>query len=139
VSDSDTKARKKEAKSRAKMAKARARETEARSDAASGTDDSAGARDRMGLRAAGGMPEGVGVSIRRVEGYSELVVSGLRDEQLRRIIPGITKEVTIAMAEERSAFVAGAMRFVREGLFQTVVKIVAGLVVGYLLIRFGLG
>jgi hypothetical protein len=31
------------------------------------------------------------------------------------------------------------MRFVREGVFQTVVKIIAGLVVGYLLIRFGLG
>lgn len=34
--------------------------------------------------------------------------------------------------------VGGLKRLAREGLFQTVVKIVAGLIVGYLLIRFGL-
>jgi hypothetical protein len=39
---------------------------------------------------------------------------------------------------EESSFRAGLLRFVKEGAFQTIVKIVAGLVVGYLLIRFGL-
>jgi hypothetical protein len=135
VSDSNSKARKKEAKARVKEAKALARQAEA---LAGGSDGQAGG-GALSSRGASGMPEGVGVSIRRVEGYSELVVSGLKDDQLRRTIPGITKEVMIAMAEERSAFLAAAMRFVREGLFQTVVKVVAGLIVGYLLIRFGLG
>ncbi|HYW68775.1 MAG TPA: hypothetical protein VE960_04155 [bacterium] len=36
------------------------------------------------------------------------------------------------------SFRAGLLRFVKEGAFQTIVKIVAGLVVGYLLIKFGL-
>jgi hypothetical protein len=30
------------------------------------------------------------------------------------------------------------MKFVREGLVPTIIKVVAGLVVGYLLVRFGL-
>jgi hypothetical protein len=54
-------------------------------------------------------------------------------------MPGIQKEVAIALTEEKSAFRAGLLRFVKEGIFQTIVKVVAGLVVGYLLIRFGLG
>lgn len=37
-----------------------------------------------------------------------------------------------------SSFRAGLLRFMKEGAFQTIVKIVAGLVVGYLLIKFGL-
>jgi hypothetical protein len=137
VFDSEAKARKKEAKARVKEAKARARQAEGPAGAAAAAPAGAvGARDRLGQ---GSMPDGAGVSIRRVDGRSELVVSGLSDEQLARIVPGIAKEVTIAMAEERSAFLAAAMRFVREGLFQTLVKVVAGLVVGYLLIRFGMG
>jgi hypothetical protein len=84
------------------------------------------------------VPEGVGVSVRKLESGSELVVSGLRDEQLERILPEISKEVLIAVTAERSAFRAGLMRFVREGIFQTIVKLVAGLIVGYLLIRFGM-
>lgn len=43
-----------------------------------------------------------------------------------------------AIEEDGSAFRTGLLRFVKEGAFQTIVKIVAGLVVGYLLIRFGL-
>lgn len=115
MSDSEAKIRKKEAKAGVKAAKAAAK--------------------------AGGRPAGAGgagVSIRKTGDSSELVVSGLSDRQLERMLPGINKEVMIAVTEERSAFRAGLMRFVREGLFQTTVKIVAGLVVGYLLIRFGL-
>lgn len=78
MSDSETKARKKEAKARVKLAKARAKAARAAATPA-----------RPGTR-------------------------------------------------ERGAFRAGLVRLVREGVFQTVVKIVAGLVVGYLLIRFGL-
>ena len=40
--------------------------------------------------------------------------------------------------EGESSYRAGLLRFVKEGAFQTIVKIIAGLVVGYLLIRFGL-
>jgi hypothetical protein len=131
VSDSDAKARKKEAKARVKETKALAKAAEEGADVASVVGEEHARR--------GAMPEGVGVSVRRSDGSSELVVSGLSDEQLRRIVPGLTKEVVIAVTEDRSPFLAWVMRFVREGVFQTVVKIIAGLVVGYLLIRFGLG
>jgi hypothetical protein len=120
MSDDNSKARKKEAKAAAKIEKARAK----------------AAIETAHVR---GAPEGVGVSVRKSDGVSELVVSGLTDGQLQRIVPGITKEIVIAMTEEKSAFRAGLLRFVREGIFQTVIKVVAGLVVGYLLIRFGLG
>jgi len=131
MSDGDSKRLKKEAKARAKIEKARARSdaTRAKADA-----DAAVARAALPAR----VPEGVGVSVRKLEGGSELVVSGLKDEQLKRILPEINKEVLIAVTAERSAFRAGLMRFVREGIFQTVVKLVAGLIVGYLLIRFGM-
>lgn len=136
--EDEAKIRKKEAKARVKEAKARVREAESLAGAAgSGAGDGAMAGRVGGGRVA--MPEGVGVSVRRTDGRSELVVSGLSDEQLRRIVPGLTKEVVIAVTEEKSPFLAGLMRFVREGIFQTVIKIVAGLVVGYLLLRFGLG
>jgi len=114
VSDRDAKVMKKEAKARAKIEKARA-----------------------GANARGSVPSGVGVSVRKLDNGSELVVSGLEDAQLERILPQINREVMIALTEERSAFRAGLMRFVREGVFQTIVKVVAGLIVGYLLIRFG--
>ena len=120
MSDEGAKARKKAAKAAVKIEKARA---------------GAGAG---GARSAG-FPAGVGVAVRKRGGESELVVTGLSDEQLERIVPGISREVVIAVTEDRSAFRAGLLRFVREGVFQTIIKIVAGLVVGYLLIRFGLG
>jgi hypothetical protein len=120
MSDDNAKARKKEAKAAAKIEKARARA------AAAGAPHP-------------GTPGGVGVTVRKLDGGSELVVAGLRDEQIERLMPGIQKEVAIALTEEKSAFRAGLLRFVKEGIFQTIVKVVAGLVVGYLLIRFGLG
>jgi hypothetical protein len=88
--------------------------------------------------ASGSTRESAGVVLRKREGGSELVISGLTDEQLTRLLPHVHKEVLIAVTEERSVFRARVMRFVREGIFQTVVKVVAGLIVGYLLIRFGL-
>jgi hypothetical protein len=120
VGSSEEKIRKKEAKAAVKRAKAEAK-------AAGDAQPSAGA-----------LPDGVGVAIRKAEGSSELVVTGLRDDQLKRILPEVNREVLIAVTQERSSFRAAAMRFVREGAFQTVIKIVAGLVVGYLLLRFGL-
>lgn len=121
MGSSRDKIRKKEVKAALKRAKA---------EAAAGRGTSPGG--------AGPAPDGVGVSIRTRESGSELVVSGLRDDQLRRLLPEVNREVAIAVTRERSTFRAAAMRFVREGAFQTVIKIVAGLVVGYLLIRFGL-
>ena len=121
--------------SRAKEAKARAK---ADAEVAGAREEARVEEARLALSRDERLPAGVGVSIRKRGDASELVVAGLKDEQLRRILPGINKEVMIAVTEERSAFRAGAMRFVREGFFQTIVKIVAGLVVGYLLIRFGL-
>ena len=85
------------------------------------------------------LPDGVSVAVRQRENGTELVVSGLREEQLRRLLPELTREVMITVTEEKSQFRAGLMRFVREGMFQTLVKIVAGLIVGILLIKLGLG
>lgn len=121
MGSSEDKIRKKEVKAALKRAKAEA-------EAARGASPGGAAP----------LPDGVGVSIRTREDGSELVVTGLRDDQLRRLLPEVNREVAIAVTREKSTFRAAAMRFVREGAFQTVIKIVAGLVVGYLLIRFGL-
>ena len=118
MSDPEEKIKKKQAKSALKAAK------------------------KSGPRQSGGRSaflDGVGVSIRRKDGGSELVVTGLSDQQLGRLVPQVNKEVLIAVTAERSALRAGLMRFVREGAFQTLIKITAGLIVGYLLIQFGLG
>ena len=101
-------------------------------------------RQKKGLSAgdsaaANPLPDGVSVAVRQRENGTELVVSGLREEQLRRLLPELTREVMITVTEEKSQFRAGLMRFVREGMFQTLVKIVAGLIVGILLIKLGLG
>jgi hypothetical protein len=126
VSSGDDKIRKKKIKAQVKRAKAAGKAL-----AAAGPGRPPGDRaDRL--------PPGVGVTIRRQDDSSELVVSGLRHDQLRRILPQINREVLIAVTEERSSLRAAAMRFVREGAFQTLIKIVAGLVVGYILVRFGL-
>jgi plasmid stabilization system protein ParE len=84
------------------------------------------------------LPDGVSVAVQNREGGTELVVTGLREDQLKRLLPEITREVMITVTEEQNQFRAGLMRFVREGLFQTIVKIIAGLIVGILLISLGL-
>ena len=123
----DDKVRKKEIKAEVKRTKAGAKAVARAAEPGKSSSDPEGR-----------LPAGVGVTIRRHDDSSELVVSGLRHDQLRRILPQINREVLIAVTQERSSMRAAAMRFVREGAFQTLIKIVAGLVVGFLLVRFGL-
>jgi preprotein translocase subunit Sec61beta len=83
-------------------------------------------------------PRRISIDVHEVGGYSELVISGLKREQLQRLLPQINRDVLITQAYEKSAFKAGLLRFFREGSFQTAVKVVAGLIVGLLLYKFGL-
>lgn len=53
-------------------------------------------------------------------------------------MPHIHGEILIAVTAERSSIRAALLRFVREGLFQAFIKMLAGLIVGYLLVRLGL-
>lgn len=123
---SDKKAEKKRAKSEVKKVKA---EAKARKKGAASASDMAALLD---------LPTGVGIAVRPSQGGLELVLSGFGDEQLKRLIPQLSKEVLIAAETDKNPFRAGLMRFVREGLFQTFIKVLAGLIVGYLLIEFGL-
>ncbi len=86
----------------------------------------------------GDLPQGVSVSVQQRGEASDLIVSGLRDDQLKRLLPDVTREVLITVEEEKNPVRAMLLRFIREGIFQTIVKIVAGLIVGILLIKFGL-
>jgi hypothetical protein len=136
MAGADHKTQKKLAKAGVKLAK-----TEAKRMGGSRSDERTSRRKgdlASGLRELERLPSGVGVSLERTESGTRLVVSGLGDDQLRRVVPEIAREVLIAVTAERNALRAGLMRFVREGVFQTAVKIAAGLVVGYLLLRFGL-
>ncbi|MBT8362375.1 MAG: hypothetical protein HKP41_22290 [Desulfobacterales bacterium] len=83
-------------------------------------------------------PRRISIDVHEVGGYSELVISGLKREQLQRLLPQINRDVLITQVYEKSAFKAGLLRFFREGSFQTVVKVIAGLIVGLLLYKFGL-
>ncbi len=83
-------------------------------------------------------PRRISIDVHEVGGYSELVISGLKSEQLQRLLPQINKDILITQVREKSAFKAGLMRFFREGAFQTLVKVVAGLIVGLLLYQVGL-
>lgn len=120
MSSSKHKSDKKRAKAEVKVAKARAKAEMSKASAVSG------------------LPPGVGVSIRRGDGGSDLIVTGLKDDQLERVLPHVSKEVLIAVTAEKSSFRAAMMRMAREGLFQTLIKIIAGLIVGLLLVQFGL-
>ena len=120
----ERKARKKEAKAAVKRAKMEA---------------SAGlaAAEAIARATAARLPGGVDISLRRSGTGSELILAGLTERELSRLIPELAREIAIAAAQERNPFRAGVMRFVREGIFQTVVKVLAGLVVALLLVRFG--
>ena len=83
-------------------------------------------------------PRRISIDVHEVGGYSELVISGLKREQVQRLLPQINRDVLITQLHERNAFKAGLLRFFREGTFQTVVKVIAGLIVGILLFKFGL-
>jgi len=76
--------------------------------------------------------------VHEVGDYSELVISGLKREQLQRLLPQINKDLLITQTQDRSAFKAGMLRFFREGVFQTIIKVIAGLIVGLLLYKIGL-
>ena len=126
----DAKRDKKAAKAQAKIEKARAK---AEADIAEAKYSA-----ESGLPGGTHLPDGIGISIQKRGSVHDLVVSGLKDEQVRRIVPHLNKEILIAVEADRSAFRAGVMRFVREGLFQTVIKVAAGLIVGILLIELRL-
>lgn len=83
-------------------------------------------------------PSRISIDVHEVGGYSELVISGLKREQLQRLLPQIHKDVLITQVQDQSALKAGLLRFFREGAFQTLVKVVAGLIVGLLLYKIGL-
>jgi len=83
------------------------------------------------------LPDGVSVSVQKRGDGTDLVVTGLSEQQLKRLLPDVTREIMITVTEEQSHLRAGMMRFVREGIFQTIVKVIAGLIVGILLIFFG--
>ena len=83
-------------------------------------------------------PSRISIDVHEVGGYSELVISGLKREQLQRLLPQINRDVLITQVQDQSAFKAGLLRFFREGAFQTMVKVVAGLIVGLLLYKIGL-
>ncbi len=117
MAEKTDKVEKKRAKADAKTAKAAAK---ARSDG-------------------GKVPDGTGVAIHKTDSGTQLTVTGLTDEQLQRLVPQIEKEVLISVTEDSNTLKAALMRFVREGFFQTIIKVVAGLIVGYILIKLGLG
>jgi hypothetical protein len=125
---------KKRLKAEAKIAKAGAKSRAKSRAGAAKSASKTGAAGSFGVS----LPEGVGIAIREKEAGSELIVSGLKKHQLERLLPQINKEILITIAEEKNTLRAGLMRFVREGVFQTLIKVVAGLIVGYLLLKFGL-
>lgn len=81
---------------------------------------------------------GTGVTLRHTPEGTQLIVSGLSEEQLQRLVPHIQREILIAVTAQHSSIRAALLRFVREGLFQAFIKVLAGLIVGYLLVRLGL-
>ncbi len=83
-------------------------------------------------------PPGITINISESGKNSDLIITGLTSNQMKRILPRLNKELLITFTEEDSPFRASLLRFLREGLFHTVVKIIAGLIVGYLLFYIGL-
>lgn len=113
MGNTENKIRKKEAKAKVKLAKAEIKRSQ-------------------------DLSERVKINITQRNDGSELIVSGLREDQLSRLLPHVQKEVAIELTSEHNAFKAGLMRFIREGVFQTLIKVITGLIVGYLLIRLGI-
>jgi hypothetical protein len=135
LTDYEGKKNKKPTKAQAKIAKTGAKTAKAEAKARVAEAEIQAASKLPGF---GRLPHGVGIAVHKKEGGSDLVVSGLTDDQLKRILPQINKEVLITVTEDTNTLRAGVMRFLREGVFQTIIKIIAGLVVGYLLFKFGL-
>jgi len=118
---------KQEAKAKAKAVKA---EGKLRANRLSGSAMSGACDPKKNCR--------ISIDVHEVGDYSELVISGLKREQLQRLLPQINKDLLITQTQDRSAFKAGMLRFFREGVFQTIIKVIAGLIVGLLLYKIGL-
>ena len=125
-SKQDLKKQKKSAKAKVKIAKAKAKEKQMKQE---GKGYSFNKKN---------FPPGITINIRERGKNSDLVITGLTSNQMKRILPRLNKELLITFTEEDSPFRASLLRFLREGLFHTVVKIIAGLIVGYLLFYIGL-
>lgn len=137
MGDKEGKKEEKRLKAGAKIAKAEAK-ARAKSVKAEAKVKSAEMEAEAALARRASLPEGIGIAIREKDAASELIVSGLKKHQLERLLPQINKEILITLTEEKHTLRAGMMRFVREGVFQTIIKVVAGLIVGYLLLKIGL-
>ena len=134
-----------EEKKRLKRTKAQARQIREEAKAKAKTVKAEGKLRAQRLRAssmnsfdAESEPSRISIDVHEVGGYSELVISGLKREQLKRLLPQINRDVLITQVQDQNAFKAGLLRFFREGAFQTVIKVIAGLTVGILLYKIGL-
>ena len=48
------------------------------------------------------LPDGVSVAVQKRGEGSDLIVTGLREEQLERLLPEVTREIMITVTEDRS-------------------------------------
>lgn len=84
------------------------------------------------------LPQGITININEKGKTSDLIVTGLTSKQMKRILPRLNQDLLITFTEDNNPFRASLLRFLREGLFHTLVKVIAGLIVGYILVRIGL-
>jgi len=84
------------------------------------------------------LPHGITISINDKDKTSDLIVTGLTQDQMKRILPRLNKDLLITFTEDKNPLKASLLRFLREGLFHAIVKVIAGLIVGYLLFYIGL-
>jgi hypothetical protein len=84
------------------------------------------------------LQQGTGIFIENEGEGSRLIIEGLSKDQLQRLLPEVNREVFITLTETKNPLKAMFLKFVREGVWETLIKVVAGLIVGYLLIRLGL-
>jgi len=129
-SKEEIKKQKKEAKARVKIAKAEAKAREKQIKEQSQEYTSLIDKEKF--------PQGITININEKENTSDLIVMGLSADQMKRILPRLNQDLLITFTEEHNPFRASWLRFLREGLFHTLVKVIAGLIVGYILVRIGL-
>ncbi|MFO7890987.1 MAG: hypothetical protein R6V04_11675 [bacterium] len=83
-------------------------------------------------------PQGITITINEKDKTSDLIVTGLTQDQMKRILPRLNRDLLITFTEEHNPLRASLLRFLREGLFHTLIKVIAGLIVGYVLFYIGL-
>ncbi|MBN2134201.1 MAG: hypothetical protein JW737_00570, partial [Acidobacteria bacterium] len=76
------------------------------------------------------LQQGTGIFIENVGDNSRLIVEGLNKDQLQRLLPEVNKEVFITLTETRNPVKAMFLKFIREGAWETLIKVIAGLIVG---------